>query len=161
MDSYLPLECSMKILKTIACCAFGLSLFSALANSCETNLINQLHTNPNLKIVRILDTYTCDKENSCAVIFENDNRPYENSTVLAYLDENNKLNVSWVTVRDQSAFGWESAGKFVCSDIKTYLNADFSVANSIVIDISKETARDAIFCPFRKKFISYKTTCTK
>lgn len=151
----------MKILKAVIFSCFILGIYSAVANSCETQLLEQLSQDQNLKIVKIIDTYSCNHENSCAVLFENDNRPYSNSVVLAYLDVNNKLHVSWSPVRDQIASGWELSGHHVCADVKTYLDADLSDENLIQINISKEAARDAMFCPFGKKYISYKTTCTK
>jgi hypothetical protein len=129
------------------------------ARTCEETLIAKLEKDRNLNIVQITNTYSCAGGAACAVSFEHDEKPYKNVNVLAYLDMENEINISWAPFGSKDISGWEVQGKYYCTDIRDYLHGKFSSEKVLQLEISKETARDAMFCPTRKVFSSYKTLC--
>ena len=137
----------------------SLQSVNTYARTCEEALLAKLEKDPNVNIVQITNIYSCAGGSACAVSFENDEKPYKNVNILAYLDLENDINISWAPFGNKDIAGWEVKGKYYCTDIRDYLHGKFTSDRVLQLEISKETARDAMFCPTRKVFSSYKTLC--
>gem|GEM_PF-5491442 len=136
----------------------SLILLSSVAhsNECEVQLLERINKDPNIKLIKTIDTYSCG-ESACAQSFEVDSSPYPNLKVLAFLDSKNNLKVNWVPLNGATVYGHETfKGKKV-----SYVSTSNVGAPSITIEASIETARDTLFWPPHKIYFQEKLNCIK
>ncbi len=134
----------------------GLFSSSAFASECEKNILMRLNQDPNIKLVKMLESYTCG-QSACAVTYENDTYPNANSKILAFLDLNKNMHVNWVPVNGDKVYGYERFdGKKL-----TYISTSGVGNEKIIIDASIETPRDSIFWPPHKVYYQETFNCLK
>ncbi len=127
---------------------------TATAANCTDILLDSLKQNPNVRMTRVLAAYPCGPS-ACAVVYENDSRPYPNLNILAFLDLKNQLKVSWSPLNDGKASGHENMqGKNV-----TYLSANRVTPNRAEVVVSVETPRDALFWPPHRVYFQESLVC--
>lgn len=147
-------------------------LAEGLSPTCE-NLIDHVKRNQT-GFQGVKEVYECGPEfthlggrvpgqvEGCLVYFETQRSPFPPLTIAAFDDAANNNRVDWI-VPDPSngiASGWETTGTYFCADIKTYARVK-AKGESASVEVIRETARDAMFCPVHKLFTSYETTCRK
>jgi hypothetical protein len=129
---------------------------SAFASDCEKLLLEKVTKNPNIKVVKIINNYSCGK-NACAVTFEHDSSPYPNLKVLSFLDLKSKMQVLWA-----SEVGPYFNGKELLEKKRfTYINVVPGLNDSLNVAASIETQRDAIFWPPHKVYHQETLNCSK
>jgi hypothetical protein len=138
------------------------------SSNCK-NLIETLKATQKTNLLEVKEVYECgpafkhlDGEsptvvNGCLVYFEYQNSPYPSYTVAAFQDVTNNHLVDWIPHGDA---GKKPSGKHLCADVYTYARVK-KEGNTATVKIERETARDAMFCPFGKLFTAYSTTCRK
>lgn len=143
---------SMKTIYLSFCLLFS----SAYASTCETSLLERINTDSNIKLVKLIDSYSCG-ETACAVTFEHDSHPYSNILVLAFFDTKNNVGINWSVITNGKAAGHEK----VNTKKIAYLSTEGLGSESIVIKTSIETPRDAIFWPPHKVYSKETFKCLK
>lgn len=136
--------------------SFSLLFGTAYASTCETNLLERINTDSNIKLVKTIDSYTCG-DNACAVSFEHDSHPYSNVLVLAFLDAKNNIGINWSVITDGKANGHER----IKAKKIAYLSTEKVGSESIAIKTSVESPRDAIFWPPHKVYSQETFNCLK
>lgn len=140
----------------------SLFVISGFAQASVNTCLDQIEAKAakNGRIVRFIDAYSCNNGASCALTYEMDNSPYDNSINLGFSDPANKFTVAYTYIDGKNFRGWDLAGKRLCADVKNYLEARRS-GSSLDVIYSKETARDALFCPFSKVYYQKRVKCSK
>ncbi len=132
------------------------------ANDCVDQLQKILMNRENARIVGFKDAYTCMEGKACAVSYELDNHPYPNSLMMAYMDLEKNFNLPWINKSSENLWmGYESSGQYFCADVKTYIRITDLQDESMKLNVTKRTAYDTMFCPAKKTFFDYNTSCTK
>lgn len=139
-------------MKVILAAVTILASLSTMASTCESLLLEKIQHDPNLKIVKQLNSYNCGA-NACAITFENDFSPSSNIEVLAFLDTQNQIQVNWVPV--QNKFGWETVKK----NVKSYVELVSVQQDAITLKASRETPRDSLFWPPHRVFFQETLNC--
>jgi len=140
---------------------------SQAATPCEL-LVESLKQDPNVHFTKVLNAYRCGPNytakggkvqpvQGCLIRYESAWNK-EISPKFAYLDATNKLKVNWMIISSDYVGGWEGSGKYLCADVKTYARVTGNASNPVV-SASRETARDMLFCPFRKTYADYEVGC--
>lgn len=125
----------------------------SFASDCLVKLEQLIIDNPNLSVVGVVNYYDCDQ--ACALTFEHDSSPYPNTALLAFLDVEKNILIPHSVIQNNRAFGHENFDKRKIS----YLDATFKNNSSLLINISIETPRDAIFWPPHKVYFKKSLTC--
>jgi len=149
---------SLLIVSTLAT-----SVAFAQQESCIDELQRRVQANPNTNVQSFGTAYICgEQESACVITYENQHQPFPSYTIVAFLDQSSNQTVTWAPLYENHAFGSTYAGKSFCSDVNIYFDARFSNDLDIVhVDFSKETARDAMFCPYNKTFFNRTLQCRK
>jgi hypothetical protein len=134
--------------KVILAAVTILASLSTMASTCESLLLEKIQHDPNLKVVKQLNSYNCGA-NAC----ENDFSPSPNIEVLAFLDTQNQIQVNWVPV--QNKFGWETVKK----NVKSYVELVSVQQDAITLKASRETPRDSLFWPPHRVFFQETLNC--
>ena len=139
------------------------SVAFAQQSSCVDELQDRVKTDPNTNVQAFGNAYICGEQDSaCVITYENQHQPFPSSTIVAFLNQVDNQAITWAPLYENKAFGSKYAGKSFCSDVNFYFDAEFSNDNgSVDVNFSKETARDAMFCPFRKTFFTRSFLCRK
>lgn len=143
--------------------ALSTSIAFAGQDSCVDELQSRVQNDPNTNLQSFGNAYTCgDQESACVITYENQHRPFPSYTIAAFLDQISNRSVHWAPLYENHAVGSIYAGKGFCSDVNFYLDARFgNDSNTVHVDFSKETARDAMFCPFSKTYFNRSLHCRK
>lgn len=132
----------------------------SFSQDCTENLKSSLTKIHGKKIINFESTYSCETASSCIVSFEYDNHPYPNSIIKAYGDSERKILLDWIVEGSENWIGWTPSGKYWCADVNTYAKL-YDRGEVIDAEITKITAYDTMFCPARKLFFEYQTSCVR
>jgi hypothetical protein len=146
----------MKTLAISSLLLLSSATFASTSN-CQSSLLEKINKDPNIRVIKLVDSYTCG-QTACAITFEHDmGSPYPVATVLAFLDTNNNLRVNWVPLNGSRIYGHEDYAKNKVSYVSTAGVGD----EKISIEASIETPRDAIFWPPHRVYFEETVSCLK
>jgi hypothetical protein len=138
---------------------------SAFASSpvCDELRAELMH-DPNLQVQKFNGAFVCTTPSgnqSCVVQYQTSNSSSDRSAIYSYLDKDSKVYVDGTWEMDaQNMMGKAAVGSYGCTDVYDYFDVHI-LTDAVSIKISRETARDAMFCPFHKIFFNYHSDCVK